>query len=180
MSKNTRTEAQRKVNRLLISEKLKKGWSITQIAALPELSKISYNQVYYDVKHIFKTWEKETLKNISTVKVNQLKKHEYLYKISLDAWENSLKTKEKRVVKEFNSNDPVKPGKGSKKNEGAIITETSTGDSSFLKEARENLKEQNNIHGIHAAKNLNLGVDVDDVLTIFELPDNGRLKNGNN
>jgi hypothetical protein len=144
---NTRTERQKIIDRALIADYLKRGFTIAEMARQEALSHISYNQIRYDAEKLLKDHQEETTLNMRLYATRQNLKIEAVIQEALLGYENSKKEKIKEIEK--SGSDLIK---GDWHENIKEKTKSVAGDPSYLKIVLSGLDQQNKLAG--AYKNL--------------------------
>ncbi len=167
--KNKRTDAQKELDRLFITEYLVKAYTITQIYKKlndknKELYQISYQQVYQDSKKIMQEWHDERMDLIDHETDKILKT---LEKMQQEAWEAWEKSKELAKLK---TKSEGKLGKSGELEHGKIVEqtkETGYGDTKYLDVVQYCIDKRMELFGLKKIRidqiNRNLNKNVDEI-----------------
>jgi hypothetical protein len=155
-----RTKAQREEDLARIAEMHACGMSQAEIAAALGFTQ---QQISHDLKEIYRRWSAPEKPNLHTIKARILAELNAQKKQARKAWEKSQATKETSTQKQVKTpggvvgeGESVQVEPDKERNEASLRTEERDGSVAFLKEIRECIKMECQIHGLNAAAKVEL------------------------
>jgi hypothetical protein len=146
-----RTKFQREDDLVQIADLHLRGVRQVEIARRFGLSKA---QICKDLAAVHARWRETSKPDLETIKCRQLTKLEMLQKMHWEAWEVSQRPKEivsKKQISTPGTTDGQEQA-DRERNEASIRTEERDGSVAFLKEVRECIKMECEIHGLTGRK----------------------------